>query len=93
MTKCFTKTKILKKNLFKFEKSQKKSIPLQHQKKNRQLRAVRTIREHSSVGLEHLPYKQRVMGSTPFAPTTGRDRKIRSLFIYFHYSISREATT
>ena len=24
MTKCFTKTKILKKNLFKFEKSQKK---------------------------------------------------------------------
>ena len=29
-----------------------------------------SIREHSSVGLEHLPYKQRVRGSTPFAPTT-----------------------
>ena len=28
------------------------------------------IREHSSVGLEHLPYKQRVGGSTPSAPTT-----------------------
>ena len=26
-------------------------------------------REHSSVGLEHLPYKQRVGGSTPSAPT------------------------
>lgn len=30
-------------------------------------------REHSSVGLEHLPYKQRVMGSNPFAPTKSRD--------------------
>lgn len=29
--------------------------------------------EHSSVGLEHLPYKQRVMGSNPFAPTKLRD--------------------
>ena len=27
------------------------------------------IREHSSVGLEHLPYKQRVRGSNPCAPT------------------------
>ena len=27
------------------------------------------FREHSSVGLEHLPYKQRVGGSTPSAPT------------------------
>ena len=26
-------------------------------------------REHSSVGLEHLPYKQRVRGSNPCAPT------------------------
>ena len=29
----------------------------------------RNEREHSSVGLEHLPYKQRVGGSTPSAPT------------------------
>ena len=38
-------------------------------------------REHSSVGLERLPYKQRVGGSTPSAPT----RKIlanRSGFFY-----------
>ena len=28
-----------------------------------------SFREHSSVGLEHLPYKQRVGGSTPSAPT------------------------
>jgi hypothetical protein len=26
-------------------------------------------REHSSAGLEHLPYKQRVRGSIPCAPT------------------------
>ena len=32
------------------------------------------IREHSSVGLEHLPYKQRVGGSTPSAPT--RNKKV-----------------
>ena len=31
------------------------------------------FREHSSVGLEHLPYKQRVGGSTPSAPTKKRD--------------------
>ena len=28
-----------------------------------------TKREHSSAGSEHLPYKQRVRGSNPFAPT------------------------
>ena len=27
------------------------------------------FRAHSSVGLEHLPYKQRVRGSNPCAPT------------------------
>jgi hypothetical protein len=27
-------------------------------------------REHSSAGSEHLPYKQRVLGSNPCAPTT-----------------------
>ena len=32
-------------------------------------RAKEARREHSSVGLEHLPYKQRVGGSTPSAPT------------------------
>ena len=43
--------------------------------------APQTTREHSSVGLEHLPYKQRVRGSTPFAPTTKTTyRKCRSSF-------------
>ena len=28
-----------------------------------------TLREHSSAGSEHLPYKQRVTGSNPVAPT------------------------
>ena len=27
------------------------------------------MREHSSAGSEHLPYKQRVTGSNPVAPT------------------------
>ena len=39
------------------------------------------FREHSSVGLEHLPYKQRVGGSTPSAPTKRDNRKIVSLFL------------
>ena len=32
----------------------------------------RKKREHSSAGLEHLPYKQRVRGSNPCAPTQYR---------------------
>ena len=31
---------------------------------------LRQVRALSSVGLEHLPYKQRVGGSNPSAPTT-----------------------
>ena len=38
------------------------------------------FREHSSVGLEHLPYKQRVGGSTPSAPTK-RDESL-SFFVF-----------
>ena len=37
-------------------------------------------REHSTVGLEQLPYKQRVGGSTPSAPTKGHE--FRDLFSY-----------
>ena len=39
-------------------------------------------REHSSVGLEHLPYKQRVGGSTPSAPTKKRLRNSKSFFFF-----------
>ena len=38
------------------------------------------LREHSSVGLEHLPYKQRVGGSTPSAPTR---KEIRFTDLFF----------
>ena len=31
---------------------------------------LRQVRAHSSAGLEHLPYKQRVGGSNPSTPTT-----------------------
>jgi hypothetical protein len=33
------------------------------------LHPVSIEREHSSAGSEHLPYKQRVTGSNPVAPT------------------------
>ena len=39
-------------------------------------------REHSSVGSERLPYKQRVGGSTPSAPTKKRFRKLSRFFLY-----------
>ena len=48
--------------------------------KNRRIFAF-PFREHSSVGLEHLPYKQRVGGSTPSAPTKEDDREV-VLFSY-----------
>lgn len=40
-------------------------------------------REHSSVGLEHLPYKQRVRGSSPCAPT---ENPAKAGFFYCLYS-------
>ncbi len=40
-------------------------------------------REHSSVGLEHLPYKQRVGGSTPSAPTR---KAIGNPIAFFFYN-------
>ena len=38
-------------------------------------------REHSSAGLEHLPYKQGVIGSNPIAPTRKRLEKSGLFFI------------
>ena len=38
-------------------------------------------REHSSVGLEHLPYKQRVGGSTPSAPT--KEKRFTTVSLFF----------
>ncbi len=44
--------------------------------------ACRTIsREHSSAGSEHLPYKQRVIGSNPIAPTETLRRWPRVFFV------------
>ena len=39
-------------------------------------------REHSSVGLEHLVYTERVRGSNPCAPTQKSLRLYRGLFLY-----------
>ena len=44
-------------------------------------------REHSSVGLEHLPYKQRVGGSNPSAPT--ESHSIRVVFLWFKLFLKR----
>ena len=47
---------------------------------------TRKIREHSSVGSERLPYKQRVGGSTPSAPTTrkGKSNSGRNCKIWYN---------
>ena len=39
-------------------------------------------REHSSAGLEHLPYKQGVTGSNPVAPTILRSQN-KFFIVYF----------
>ena len=60
-------------------------------------------REHSSAGSEHLPYKQRVRGSNPFAPTeneydfgsyffvlcgfTMQSRGLPVLFLFYVYMV------
>ena len=51
--------------------------------KNRRIFAF-PFREHSSVGLEHLPYKQRVGGSTPSAPTKKETVFAVSFFVYVY---------
>ena len=41
-------------------------------------------REYSSVGLEHLPYKQRVIGSNPITPTEKKsDCKDAIAFLFY----------
>ncbi len=61
--------------------------------------AVPNAREHSSAGSEHLPYKQRVTGSNPVAPTKVRQKCWTFLFyrnfvcmhfVYILYSPSRD---
>ncbi len=47
-----------------------------------------TQRELSSAGSEHLPYKQRVIGSNPIAPTERRVGIPTTLFLYLLISLS-----
>ena len=67
----------------------KKDVPLQ----SFQTKVVLT-REHSSVGLEHLPYKQRVGGSTPSAPTKVFQNFLKDFFLLvltnFFFFISKK---
>ena len=44
--------------------------------------AIPNEREHSSAGLEHLPYKQGVTGSNPVAPTILRNQN-KFFIVYF----------
>ena len=54
----------------KYLQDKKCFLPLQSQTKREGLqRSLKAKRELSSVGSERLPYKQRVGGSTPSAPT------------------------
>ena len=43
---------------------------------------LKQVRAFSSVGLEHLPYKQRVGGSTPSTPTSMRVYQIEKYLIH-----------
>ena len=43
------------------------------------------IREFSSAGSEHLPYKQRVGGSNPSTPTKGKGHQCGVLFLLWEY--------
>jgi hypothetical protein len=50
-------------------------------------------REHSSAGSEHLPYKQRVRGSNPCAPTQyhkGFQRKLEPFFFSGQFYLTHE---
>ena len=49
--------------------------------------SARVVRELSSVGSERLPYKQRVGGSTPSAPT--KDQAVAEMQLLFSYADSR----
>ena len=53
----------------------------------------RMRREHSSVGSERLPYKQRVGGSTPSAPTKKAIQETESLFSYYPPQNPRPSAT
>jgi hypothetical protein len=48
-------------------------------------------RELSSAGSEHLPYKQRVTGSNPVAPTKKALTEMLRLFIYLEFYDQRIA--
>ena len=67
----------------KIEKNHKKNLELT--KKYLPLQS-QTKREHSSVGSERLPYKQRVGGSTPSAPTKKRVTKKEFLVTRYRFS-------
>ena len=41
--------------------------------------------EYSSVGLEHLPYKQRVIGSNPITPT--KEKAITNQWLLFSFDL------
>ena len=49
---------------------------------------LQKVRAFSSAGLEHLPYKQRVGGSNPSAPTTKEFQNILGLFFVKYQKIT-----
>ena len=51
----------------------------------------RPNREHSSVGLEHLPYKQRVIGSNPIVPTKIALQWCSAIFVGYPYNLRKAA--
>ena len=52
----------------------------------REIESFFNPREYSSVGSEHLPYKQRVIGSNPITPTKTNKKRL----VGFFYTQTRE---
>ena len=59
-------------------------LSLQSCKKRSSAQLVEYIREFSSAGSEHLPYKQRVGGSNPSTPTRVPSSKDEGISFYVH---------
>ena len=80
----------------RFEKKkllyQKKFVSL-HSISRREIWLESYIREYSSVGLEHLPYKQRVIGSNPITPTKRTARTILLFFFYIKWANENKIAT
>ena len=75
--------KYAKGNFFAGDLHIQKIVVSLHCQTTKGVRQRHKIRAYSSAGLEHLPYKQGVIGSNPIGPTNESYRKSDSSFLFF----------